>query len=259
METNRLKSMDKNIYIKILLPVMLVITSLSGFCQNKKINVIILLDKSLSVNYRSGNPAVKSIIQNEINHINDEGDTYTMFYVHSNTLGATAAIKYIVKPKPLQPASMSMLNYNKLKQNWGKDLIRDKQARIQETEHYVFSNGASKTDKATDLWAIFEKLSTTCVPSSTNNILIFSDMIESMKGNGRRLKLDPTSRMQAISWAKVDKKIINATFSVNERNLKNATVQVVLPYEALASTFNANVRYYWEELFRLYGMKVSFI
>lgn len=259
---NKLKYMDKNFYIKYVLHITaLMVLSVNGYSQakSKRTNVVVFIDKSLSVNYNNGDQSVKSTVQNGINLINKEGDTYTMFYIHSNTLGATPAIAYKVKPVPLQSAEMSMLIYNKHKQGWAVELIKDKHLKIQETESYVFSDGVSKTNKATDVWAIFEKLSRVCMPSSNNNVIIFSDMIESMNGTNRRSKLNPNSKKQAVEWAHADQKIIDAIFSVNQHNLKNTNVQVVLPYSALSSTFNANVRYYWEELFSLYDMKVDFV
>lgn len=259
---NKLKYMDKIFNIKCWLSVIFLLTlSIGGFGQvsTKRTNVIIFVDKSLSVNYQRNNSAINSVVQNGINAINNSGDTFTMLYIHSNTIGATPAIAYTVNPLPVQMDNESMLTYKKRRQFWGTILIKDKRLRIQETESYILSNGVSKTNQATDVWAIFEKLSKICTPSSINNVIIFSDMIESMKGTDRRLKLDPKSKKQAMDWAKADYKIINSTFSVNKHNIKNAIIKVVLPYDALGSTFNANVRYYWEELFGLYGMQVEFL
>lgn len=221
-----------------------------------KTYVIVFLDKSSSVDFKS-EAKLTSVITNNVNRINNPGDRYLMYYVHRNTLGANSEMDYKIDQQPLQTDAETTIEFQVRTQKWGAEIIEKKRAISDSTLKDVLSANPNKTSQATDLWAIFEKLSEVCEPAAKNHVVIFSDMVESMNGSGRREKLNPSSKKEAEDWAVQDKTTINSTFSVDEAILKNLTLEVVLPYSALSSTFNPNIRYYWETLFKLYGIKVE--
>ena len=104
----------------------------------------------------------------------------------------------------------------------------------------------------TDLWGTIQVVSEEADTSARQvQVYYFSDMFESMSGEGRRNfdRRPPTSRQEAETWATEDVKTIRSRLKVRPEALQNVNIRV-LP-GGLATKEHADaVKYYWEQLFQ---------
>ena len=135
-------------------------------------------------------------------------------------------------------------------------LQRERKRILEQVRSQLALVNARASNQSTDLWASLEVLSKESKPGETTKAYYFSDMIESVKGPGRRDfgRYPPAGADQAEAWAGQDAEGLKKR--LDSARLRNVQIRMVLPFEPTSSTKlnNPAVTRYWETLFGQLGI-----
>lgn len=188
-------------------------------------------------------------------NVQQNGDRVEVYYVHENT----AQAKVFSAQCKLQTPDTVGLNKTDLaaiKSNYAFALKKEKMKLINRSLKALEEDNTHETNKQTDLWAslgIIDKRKAKLKDNTLLKVYYFSDMVESMKGTGRRdfHQRPPFSRAQAEQWAQEDAQ------RFKDAEIEELEVYYILPYSPLSATNKNNpfVITYWEKLFNILGIE----
>lgn len=222
--------------------------------------LLILIDKTISA---VSNKVRQDIFTNHtteavLSTLQNPGDKVQGNYIHQNTSGSTAFLFSTPIPKFEAPETGGGMTLNDAKQKYESQLKTLGGVCNKKLREAVEESNTRSTRLYTDLWGILEVATRAFKQEAydTKTIHILSDMQESMLGAGRRdFHATPIqSRSEAIAFAKSDAKTLQQLLDVDPAVLAGTRVVIFPPFDALeASGFKLN-RYYWEALFKAFGI-----
>ncbi len=214
--------------------------------------VIYFFDKSASVSFVTNDANCKNILGKSTSVCSGGNAVLTSFYIHSHTASAKHSNQFKLDGFSCLTCKSTTTRNNAQKAHRIK--IRKQLLSIEAVlyKDLMAKNGFG-TQKGTDIWGIFEVISRTFNGSKgTKHVYLFSDMVHDVSG----VKTSPQYKAQAIAEAKAHAKIIRANYFINDIALRGTKVVITLPDNAMRTTHNRNLNYYWEELFREFGMEM---
>jgi hypothetical protein len=226
---------------------------------------IVFMDKSVSINPQ------QSYIQDKYNQILTElvnqnlkqkGDRLDIYYLHENTTKAKVwsfTCKSYLNPEDTLQASQADIDM--AKNAFSIQLRKEKAAILKKCLSTLAFTNVSSSNKFTDVWASLEVIDKLIDPEEAKEYHVYylSDMIESMKGPGRRdfHLFPPKDKTQAEAWAIEDAEKIRQ--NLNLEKFSTLHITIALPFEPDRSSKENNpyVTYYWEKLFEKLGIEES--
>lgn len=225
-------------------------------------HIIIFSDKSLSLYSDSASLSVyKESLKNLLyDNYDQNGDRVRGYYVHANTLGATPFLEATFSvPEPdfdkggYQDQQNVQMEYEMARS--------DAKGRCLQPliESFQLSNESS-TNRETDIWASFELMTrffSDAAPQDTCYAFFISDMVESVKGEGRRdfHHNSIKDKQEAESMAVEDARWIRENSEVDAQVLSRVKAWIWIPPGPTADNDFANLRYYWRKLFAELGVR----
>lgn len=231
----------------------------------KKMYTLLLIDKTTSSEIRALETKYKDRISELVKgNFNYFGSVFQGSFIHGNTLGVPP---FVVQEFDLEPlGSLEKLPKIEKVQTEKKHKTKEQNEQtelIEIIESNLSLSLDESTKKYTDLWGTLELMSSffqKFKDNSPKEVIFISDMMESMPGKGRRnfhQKL-PSNKEEAEQLARKDAQWIQQNFSINIGALKDVHAIVWPPIEPLAASHFRVLRYYWEALFKEFGMQASF-
>lgn len=200
--------------------------------------------------------ALQSIIKS---HLRKKDDSFIGYFLHENTLGASPFVNQTIE-----------VDYPELKGSGGqtkKRLIAEYEQQIgrkanltwREVQAAYSQTNEYSSRKYTDIWGSLELISRLVDKASTDTdiqVIFLSDMVESMRGDGRR-DLHRTSirnKDEAEQFARADSEWIQKNLTIDSSSLASVKIDVWFPKSTLGSGDQEYIRYYWEALFKKLGI-----
>jgi len=221
--------------------------------DNTPVHTLIFLDKSVSVNPNQAFVAEK--YQQAINELIEEnirrkGDKLEVYFIHENTSKARA-LTVTVRSELDVADNANATDREAAQPAFDLSLGREKAAIRQRVLQQLARPNPGTSNQATDIWASLRVIAKANESGATVKVYYLSDMVESMKGTGRRdfHVLPPKDAGQADEWAKADVK------QLQQYTIGSPDIRMVLPFEPNASVKENNpaVTQYWQTLFQELG------
>ncbi len=215
---------------------------------------LIFLDKTRSVNVNKAfvaqkyQQAITDIIEQ---NVHQKGDKLDVYFIHENTSKARA-LNVTVRSEMEDVSAASPTDREAAETEFNLALSREKaQIRQRVLQQFVAQNTGS-SNQETDIWASLPVIAKANESGATVKVYYLSDMIESVKGAGRRdfQVKPPKDNAQADEWAKAD------TEQLKRYTLGSPEITLILPFEPNASVKENNpaVTQYWQTLFSQLGV-----
>ncbi|WP_460967276.1 hypothetical protein [Spirosoma migulaei] len=214
---------------------------------------LIFLDKTRSVNVNKAFVAQK--YQQALTAIIDEnirqkGDKLDVYFIHENTSKARA-LNLTVRSEMEDVSSASPTDREAAETEFNLMLTREKAQIRQRVLQQLVAQNTGKSNQETDIWASLPVIAKANETGATVKVYYLSDMIESVKGPGRRdfqVKA-PKDNAQADEWAKADAE------QLKRYTIGSPDITMILPFEPNASIKENNpaVTQYWQTLFSTLG------
>jgi hypothetical protein len=192
------------------------------------------------------------------------GDQVKGYLIHSNTLSNSPFTNVFINIKEPDVSDLGGISQRDVLGKYKNDVQKIQAQTVKAFNKYFPLDNEDPTNRQTDLWAIFELMSDYFGQSSPEDdrlVIIVSDMIESMRGPGRRdFHGKPIkNKVEAEALAKEDAQWIKNNLAVDTANLQNVKIRVWPPITSTEKSNFQNVRYYWDALFAEFGlMEVSY-
>jgi hypothetical protein len=224
---------------------------------------LIFIDKSASTTKYDQVQKQKHI--NELNRVANNlkktGDYISLYYIDSYTKdGQDRLLNNKVNFKlELDPNKGEQTN-NKKRDEYNRSLVSLQQGVREQLKHHFDSPKDKNKQNNTDLWDIFHILSKNIEGKENEDkveVLIFSDMVESISGQGRRdfHKNELTSMNQAEDFANKDFVEIKKSLLLKDfKNPKRIRLKIYFPNDAKGRSY---VEKYWETIFTKFGIDVA--
>lgn len=220
---------------------------------NEPTFTLIFLDKTQSVNVNKAyvgqkyQQAINEIIEQ---NIRQKGDKLEVYFIHENTSKARA-LNLTVRSEMDDVSAASPTDREAAETEFSMMLSREKAQIRQRVLQQLVAQNAGKSNQETDIWASLPVIAKANESGATVNVYYLSDMVESVKGNGRRdfqIK-PPKDNAQADEWAKADAE------QLKRYTIGSPTITMILPFEPNASIKENNpaVTQYWQTLFSALG------
>lgn len=215
---------------------------------------LIFLDKTRSVNVNKAfvgqkyQQAITDIIEQNIQH---KGDRLDVYFIHENTSKARA-LNLTVRSEMEDVSAASPTDREAAETEFSLLLNREKAQIRQRVLQQLVAQNTGASNQETDIWASLPVIAKANETGATVNVYYLSDMIESVKGSGRRdfqVKA-PKDNAQADEWAKADAE------QLKRYTLGSPDITMILPFEPNASVKENNpaVTQYWQTLFSELGV-----
>jgi hypothetical protein len=220
-----------------------------------KSEVIIFIDKSASVSFVQNGallPKCREGSAAAMNLLKGPGDRISGFYLHK---GAGAASNFLQGIAPAYGDTTTPLKKNAAKKHFAAALNKLQQGWHQKILSILQDPTNKQVAGSSPILKSLEIASANLTPGSSHKLVYFSDMVEC---SAVRKTLAPKSKQDAIALAQKDAAAIKTAYDINPGVLKGSQVDVYLPQSAMGTAGNENIPYYWRELFRQYGMTVTF-
>ncbi len=187
------------------------------------------------------------------------GDQVKGYLIHSNTLSNAPFVNEAINIKEPDVTRLGGISQRDSIRRYENEVQGIRSEVIKAFNQYFPHNNPDPTNRQTDLWAIFELMSDYFGQSSPEDdrlVIIVSDMIESMRGPGRRdFHSKPIkNKAEAEALAKEDAQWIKNNLAVDPANLENVKIRVWPPITTTEKSNFQNVRYYWDALFGEFGL-----
>ena len=236
------------------------LTACSGVGDKAKINsdepiyTLIFLDKTRSVNVNNAFVAQKyqqtltDIIEQTIRQ---KGDKLAIYFIHENTSKARA-LELTVRSEMEDVSAASPTDREAAETEFNLTLTREKAQIRQRVLQQLMTQNTGSSNKETDIWASLPVIAKANESGATVNVYYLSDMVESVKGPGRRdfQVKPPKNNAQADEWAKTDAE------NLKRYTIGNPAIKMILPFEPNASVKENNpaITQYWQTLFSELGV-----
>ena len=221
--------------------------------SDKPIYTIIFLDKTRSVHVDNAfvahkyQQALTDIIEQNVRQKDDKLDVY---FIHENTSKARA-LNLTVRSEMEDVSAASQTDREAAETEFNVLLTREKAQFRQLLFQQLAEQNTGLSNQETDIWASLPVIARANESGAAVKVYYLSDMIESVKGIGRRdfQVKPPTDNAQADEWAKVDAE------SLKHNIIGNPDITMILPFEPNASVKqnNPTVTHYWQTLFPALG------
>jgi hypothetical protein len=214
---------------------------------------LIFIDKTRSVNVnkdfvaRKYQQAIADIVEQTIHQ---KGDKLEVYFIHENTSKARA-LNVTVRSEMDDISAASPTDREAAETEFNLTLTREKAQIRQRVFQQLMAQNVGSSNQETDIWASLPVIAKANESGATVRVYYLSDMIESVKGNGRRdfQVKPPKDNTQADEWAKTDAE------SLKRYTIGSPDITMVLPFEPNASVKENNpaVTQYWQTLFAELG------
>ncbi len=215
---------------------------------------LIFLDKTRSVNVNNTfvgqkyRQAINDIIEQ---NIRQKGDRLDVYFIHENTSKARA-LNLTVRSEMEDVSAASSTDREAAETEFSLTLNREKAQIRQRVLQQLVAQNTGTSNQETDIWASLPVIAKANESGATVKVYYLSDMIESVKGSGRRdfqVKA-PKDNAQADEWAKTD------VGQLKRYTLGSPDITMILPFEPNASVKENNpaVTQYWQTLFSALGV-----
>jgi hypothetical protein len=183
-------------------------------------------------------------------NINRKGDKLEVYFIHENTSKAKA-LSLTCRSDMENTDAMSATDREGAQTSYDLQIERERMIFLRQATAKLAQQNIAASRRFTDIWASFSVISRAAESGYEVKVYYLSDMIESVKGNGRRdfHEAAPQSDQQAESWAKADAE------RMKNYSLSNTDIKMVLPFEATSSTKenNPTITLYWTKLLQELG------
>ncbi len=215
---------------------------------------MVFIDKSASVSFTADGvllPKFSEALKLAVNRLQYSNDRLLGYYLHS---GAGAASQLLFTSLPALKAANTPL------QQAAADRAFQATRRTVLTNSYRtllagLRQATAPSGATSPILKSLEIASTQLEPGQARTLIYFSDMVEC---SGIRKNLAPRNRADAEAQARKDLATATKEYRIDPAALRGAQALVYLPQDAMAVGGNANIPYYWSEVFRLLGIRVSF-
>ena len=214
---------------------------------------IIFLDKTRSVNTDKAFVAHKyqqALMEIIEQNIRQKGDKLDVYFIHENTSKARA-LNLTVRSEMEDVSAASPTDREAAEAEFNVLLTREKGQFRQLLLQQLAEQNTGSSNQETDIWASLPVIAKANESGATVKVYYLSDMIESVKGTGRRdfQVKSPKDNVQADEWAKADAE------SLKRNPIGNPDITMILPFEPNASVKqnNPTVTQYWQTLFSALG------
>ncbi len=215
---------------------------------------LIFLDKTRSVNVNKAfvgqkyQQALTDIIEQ---NIRQKGDRLDVYFIHENTSKARA-LNLTVRSEMDDVSAASPTDREAAETEFSLLLNREKAQIRQRVLQQLVAQNTGASNQETDIWASLPVIAKANESGATVKVYYLSDMIESVKGSGRRdfQAKAPKDNAQADEWAKTDVE------KLKRYTLGSPDITMILPFEPNASVKENNpaVTQYWQTLFSELGV-----
>ncbi|SOD96870.1 hypothetical protein [Spirosoma fluviale] len=217
---------------------------------------LIFLDKTRSVDVNKAfvgqkyQEAVNEIIEQ---NIRQKGDKLDVYFIHENTSKARA-LNVTVRSEMEDVSAASQTDREAAETEFNLLLTREKAQIRQRVLQQLVAQNTGSSNRETDIWASLPVIAKANESGATVKVYYLSDMIESVKGTGRRdfQVTPPKDNAQADAWAKADAE------QLKRHTIGTPDITMILPFEPNASVRENNpaVTQYWQTLFAELGAGV---
>ncbi len=222
----------------------------SSKALDNQICTLIFIDKSVSVDVNQAFVAEKyqRILGDAINqNIRHQGDRLEIYYIHENTAKGKA-FQGVSRSELEDLSHVNATDAEAIKTAFELSLQKEKMRFRQVALQKLAATNSSSSNQATDIQATLGIIDQLSGQGFEVQAYFFSDMIESVKGNGRRdFHVNPPKDIaQAEAMAKTDAKRLADRLP----NLGTAAVKLVLPFEPTSTSKqnNPTITAYWQTL-----------
>ena len=217
------------------------------------VHTLVFLDKTQSVNVNKGyvnekyRQALTDIVEN---NMKNKGDKLEVYFIHENTSKARA-LSLTVRSEKDNLEGANATDREGIETAFQLALQREKSIYLKQLLTKMNQQNTGASNQSTDIWASLPVIAKAGEDGSEVKVYYFSDMVESVKGSGRRdfhIK-PPVDDTQAEADAKEDIKQL-AKYTIG-----SPQVTIVSPFEPTASVKenNPHVTHYWQTLFQELG------
>ncbi|MFN8353627.1 MAG: hypothetical protein U0Y10_04250 [Spirosomataceae bacterium] len=217
---------------------------------------VVFMDKSLSVNVNKTfiNEKYRRILSEAIDQdIQHKGDRIEVYFIHENTAKAKA-FEGVCHSEMEDLTNVNGTDAEAIKTAYELSLKKERMAFRQRTLAQLAIQNSSASNQATDIWASLSVINQLAGDGFIVKAYYLTDMIESMKGDGRRdFQVNPPKNdTQAEEWAKADAEKLKESLP----NLSGVEVKLALPFEPTSTVKqnNPTVTKYWEVLLTELGV-----
>ncbi|QIP17650.1 hypothetical protein G8759_03595 [Spirosoma aureum] len=215
---------------------------------------LIFLDKTRSVNINKAfvaqkyQQAITDLIEQ---NVRQKGDRLEVYFIHENTSKARA-LNVSVRSEMDDVSAASPTDRETAETEFAMALSKEKSQIRQRVLQQLVAQNSGSSNQETDIWASLPVIAKANETGATVKVYYLSDMIESVKGTGRRdfQVKPPKDNAQADEWAKLDAE------QLKRYTLGSPDITMVLPFEPNASVKENNpaVTQYWQTLFSELGV-----
>ena len=247
-------------FVWILPAFILVFAQCSFFEKEKKaipdanVHTLVFIDKTQSVNVNRAfvNDKYKQVLNDLIEqNVQRKGDKFEVYFIHENTQKARA-LSLTCRTEVENTETMSATDREAAETSSGLLIQRERLVFLRQAVAKLGVQNVGVSQRYTDIWGSLPVVAKAAEAGMEVKVYYLSDMIESMRGVGRRdfHQVPPKDNAQAQNWAKAD-----ATNSLKNYALGGADVKIVLPFEPTSSTKenNPTITAYWTALLQELG------
>ena len=220
------------------------------------VHTIIFMDKTQSVNVNKSFVAQKyqQILRTIVEqNIRQKGDKLEVYFIHENTSKAKA-LSVVCRTEKENTDAMNLTDKEGAQTTFDLMLDREKMMILRQATSKMAVQNISVSQRFTDIWGSLGVISKVAESGVEVKAYFLSDMIESMRGAGRRdfHSNPPQNNIEAEKWAKTDAQ------ALKQYTLGSADIKLALPFEPTSSTHenNPNITIYWTTLFQELGASV---
>jgi hypothetical protein len=174
-----------------------------------------------------------------------------VYFIHENTSKARA-LNVSVRSEMDDVSAASPTDRETAETEFSMALSKEKAQIRQRVLQQLVAQNSGSSNQETDIWASLPVIAKANETGATVKVYYLSDMIESVKGTGRRdfQVKPPKDNAQADEWAKLDAE------QLKRYTLGSPDITMILPFEPNASVKENNpaVTQYWQTLFSELGV-----
>jgi hypothetical protein len=232
-----------------------------SFFENEKkqipdapIHTLVFMDKTQSVNVNRAFVAdkYKQVLNDLVEqNVRQKGDKLEVYFIHENTQKARA-MSLTCRTEVENTDNMNATDREAAQTASDMLLQRERTIFLRQAVAKLGVQNVGSSQRYTDIWASLPVVAKAAEAGAEVKVYYLSDMIESMRGTGRRdfHSNPPKDNAEAEAWAKADAKT-----ALKNYQLGGADVKIVLPFEPTSSTKenNPTVSAYWTALLQELG------
>jgi hypothetical protein len=213
---------------------------------------LIFMDKTQSVNVNKVFVAQKyqQILTDLVQqNIQKKGDKLEVYFIHENTQKAKA-LSLTSRTEMGDTEAMNVTDKEAAQTTYSLMIERERMVFLKQLLSKLNLQNTDASQQQTDIWASLPVVGKAAETGAEVRVYYLSDMIESMKGTGRRdfHTNAPQNNAEAETWAKADAKNLKYTLGA-------CTIKMALPFEPTSSTAanNPTITTYWAALLQELG------